>query len=80
MLDADYFYSFTLIIFLVVSKPSRIAESRKPILNETTICDYLLNSCDNGTLIIDNTETEPIRSNQTSKSNIVLTQLENEHS
>ncbi|KZS07471.1 Uncharacterized protein APZ42_028586 [Daphnia magna] len=47
-----------------VSKPSRIAESRKPILNETTICDYLLNSCDNGTLIIDNTA-EPIRSNQT---------------
>lgn len=79
MLDADYFYSFTLIIFSVVSKPSRIAESRKPILNETTICDYLLNSCDNGTLIIDNTA-EPIRSNQTSKSNIVLTQLESEHS
>ncbi|KAI9553254.1 hypothetical protein GHT06_021150 [Daphnia sinensis] len=47
-----------------VSKPSRIAESRKPILNETTICDYLLDSCDNGTLIINKTA-EPIRSNQT---------------
>ncbi|XP_057377458.1 uncharacterized protein LOC130699167 [Daphnia carinata] len=51
-----------------VSKPLQIAESRKLILNETTICDYLLDSCDNGTLIIKNTA-EPIHSNKTNTAN-----------
>lgn len=32
-----------------VSKPLWIAKSKLPVLNETTICDYLLDSCDNST-------------------------------
>lgn len=33
----------------VVTKPSWAAQSKQTILNETTICDFLLNICDNNT-------------------------------
>lgn len=47
-----------------VSKPSWIAKSKQPILNETTICDYLLDSCDNGTSLT-TTTTDLISGNRT---------------
>lgn len=34
---------------IVVTKPTSAARSKQPILNETTICDYLLSSCENRT-------------------------------
>lgn len=52
--------------FSVVSKPLWIAKSKLPVLNETTICDYLLDSCDNSTSLA-TTAAELTAGNQKSK-------------
>lgn len=52
--------------YTVVSKPLWIAKSKQPILNETTICDYLLDSCDNGTSLA-TTAADLISGNRASK-------------
>lgn len=45
-------FGINLFLNIVVTKPSLLARSKLPILNETTICDYLLDSCDNSTALI----------------------------
>jgi hypothetical protein len=39
-LNTRFFFAFA-----VVTKPSVLAASKLPLLNETTLCDYLLDSC-----------------------------------
>lgn len=74
-IECKVFYFFILVLIkrkttlffsTVVSKPSWIAKSKQPILNETTICDYLLDSCDNGTSLT-TTTADLISGNRTSK-------------
>ena len=56
----------------VVTKPSWAAQSKQPILNETTICDFLLDSCDNSTVSTAAELTSDYNRTGNSKHNIFL--------